>query len=259
MLPGLVTAFRTLTIFPVPGQEASNPSSALPYFPVVGLALGMLLWLISLIDRVMGANGWPMGVAALMLVTSVICTRSLHLDGLADLADALGGGWGRDRRLAIMKDFRLGVFGAVAIILLLLCKWLAFSRLTTASSTIWVILIFMISRTMQVNLAVKLPYARSEGGTAFSFVQDAAGRQRAAAFLISLIAALVYGPAGLILLATGESLTWAYGSWCRKHLGGITGDLLGAGNEIVETFLLLLAAAPGSVIVEYTGWGWVFR
>ncbi len=258
MFSGLVTAFRTLTIFPVPGRETPNHSAALPFFPVVGLALGLLLWVMSLANGVIAGSGWPMGVAALMLLTSVISTRSLHLDGLADLADAVGGGWDPDRRLAIMKDSRLGVFGAVAIMLTMFCKWLAFSRLLTAASTIWVILICMVSRAMQVSLAVRLPYARREGGTAFAFVQNATGYQRAAAFFISLAAALLYGPVGVFFLAVAETLTWAYGIWCRKYLGGITGDSLGAGNEIIETVLLLLAAAPGAPIMSYTGWGWVF-
>jgi adenosylcobinamide-GDP ribazoletransferase len=255
VLQGLVTAFRTLTILPVPGRDASDHSHALPFFPVVGLSIGLLLWILSLINCAIAGSGWPMGVAALMLLGSVICTRSLHLDGLADLADAIGGGWDRDRRLEIMKDSRLGVFGAVALIFTLLCKWLAFSRLITAAGVIWVILICVISRTMQVSLAVRLPYARSEGGTAFSFVQDATGYQRAAAFFITLVAA----PLGLLFLAIAEALTWAYGAWCRNYMGGVTGDLLGAGNEIIETGLLLLAAAPGSALMDYTGWGWVFN
>jgi adenosylcobinamide-GDP ribazoletransferase len=158
-----------------------------------------------------------------------------------------------------MKDSSLGVFGAVAVILILLCKWLAFARLITADSVIWAILIFMVSRTMQVNLAVRLPYARSEGGTAISFVQNARGLQRVIALSLSLIVALAYGPIGLFLLALAETLTWLYGNWCRRHLGGITGDLLGAGNEIIEVVLLLLVASPASKIMAYTGWSWVFQ
>ena len=200
-----------------------------------------------------------MGVAALMLLASVILTRSLHLDGLADLADAIGGGWDRDRRLEIMKDSSLGVFGAVAVTVTLLCKWLAFSRLVTAAGAIWVILIFMISRAMQVNLAVKLSYARSEGGTALPYVQGATGYQRAVALIVALIAALAYGPIGVLFLLIAETLTWAYGGWCRKYMGGITGDLLGAGNEIIEVVLLFMAAIIGNQLLGYTGWGWVFH
>ena len=256
MFSGLVTAFRTLTILPVPGRDASDHSHALPFFPVVGLSIGLLLWILSLINCAIVGSGWPMGVAALMLVSSVLVTRALHLDGLADLADAIGGGWDQSTRLEIMKDTHLGVFGAVAIILTLLCKWLAFTRLITTQTTVWVILIHMISRTMQVQLAVRLPYARSEGGTASSFVETATGYQRAAAFLITLVAALAFGPFGLLALALAETITWGYDTWCGKSMGGITGDLLGAGNEIIEVTLLLLAAILGSQLDNYIGWGW---
>ena len=242
MSRGLITAFRTLTIFPVPGRDTSIHSDSLPFFPVVGAVLGLLLWALSLINTLINGNGgWPMGVAAIMLLASVISTRSLHLDGLADFVDAAGGGWDQSKRLEIMKDTRLGVFGAVAIILTLLCKWLAFARLIATGSTIWLILIHMLSRTMQVHLAVKLPYARSEGGTALPFVQDAA-----------------YGPLGLVALAVAQIITWVYGAWCRKNMGGITGDLLGAGNEIIEVTLLLLAATLGNQLPGCIGWGWLF-
>jgi adenosylcobinamide-GDP ribazoletransferase len=259
MLRGLVTAFRTLTIFPIPGEDAPKLSDSLPFFPMVGFALGLLLWLVSLIDRFIGGSGWPMGIAALMLLANIISTRALHLDGLADFADALGGGWDRTRRLEIMKDTRLGVFGGVAVIVALLCKWLAFSRLVSVGSTIWVILFFMIARTMQVHLAVQLDYARAEGGTASSFVQGASGYHCGAAYIITLAVASFFGPFGLGALAVAVIITWIYGAWCRRNIGGITGDLLGAGNEIIEVALLLLAAAPGSLLLGYTGWGWLLN
>jgi adenosylcobinamide-GDP ribazoletransferase len=259
MLSGLVTAFRTLTIFPTPGQDAPKLSNSLPFFPVVGFTLGLLLWLVSLLDRLISGSGWPMGIAALMLVANIISTRALHLDGLADFADAVGGAWDKAKRLEIMKDSRLGVFGGVAVITALLCKCLAFARLISVGSTVWVILLCMIARTMQVHLAVRLDYARAEGGTAGSFVQGASGYHLVAAYMITLVAALLFGPFGLGALALAVIITWLYGAWCRQNIGGITGDLLGAGNEIIEVILLLLVAAPGSLIMNYTGWGWVFH
>jgi adenosylcobinamide-GDP ribazoletransferase len=158
-----------------------------------------------------------------------------------------------------MKDSRLGVFGAVAVILTLLFKWLAFSRLVAVSSTVWIIIVLMISRTMQVHLAVRLEYARTEGGTAASVVHEASGYHFAAAYMITLVAALVSGPMGLAALAVAEIITRAYGAWCRKNIGGITGDLLGAGNEIIEVVLLFLAASLGNQLSVYSGWGWVYH
>jgi adenosylcobinamide-GDP ribazoletransferase len=257
MLRGLVTAFRTLTIFPVPGREATSHSAALPYFPLVGTVLGLLLWLLALANRLFPGDGWSLGIAAFMLLVSVIGTRALHLDGLADLVDALGGGGDPARRLEIMKDSSLGPFGGVALILVLFCKWVAFARLVSTGSTAWLILIFAISRTMQVKLAVSLPYARSEAGTALPFVRDATFSQGMAALAITAVVALPYGPLGLLALALAECITWLYGRWCRKHIGGITGDLLGAGNELIETFLLMLAAVPGGSLASHTGWLWV--
>jgi adenosylcobinamide-GDP ribazoletransferase len=259
MLRELVTAFRTLTVFPIPGQDAPKLSNSLPFFPVVGFALGLLLWLVGLLDRLTSGNGWPMGIAALMLLANIISTRALHLDGLADFADSLGGGWDKTKRLEIMKDSRLGVFGGVAVITALLCKWLAFSRLVSVGSTVWVILLCMISRTMQVHLAVRLDYARAEGGTAAAFVEGGSTYHLVAAYVATLVATLLYGPVGLGVLAVAVIITWVYGAWCRQNIGGITGDLLGADNEIIEVTLLLVAAMLGKPLMAYTGWGWLIH
>ena len=258
MSVGLVTAFRTLTVLPIPGPEAPQPASALPYFPIVGGVLGLLLWLVGLTNCLIAGGGWPAGVAAFMVLADAALTRAIHLDGLADCVDALGGGWDRQRRLEIMKDSQLGVFGVVALMLVLLCKWLAFSRLVAGGSTSWVVLIFVISRTMQVDLMVRLPYARSEAGTASLFVTGAKTWHRYAALSISLALGIgFYGLLSLGALAVARGLTWWFGSLCHRRLGGVTGDLLGADNELVETTLLMLVAASDPWIVTHTGWSWL--
>lgn len=258
MLPGLTTAFRTLTILPVPGRDASEPAASLPFFPVVGGVLGLMLWGISLSNGLFQDGGWPAGVAALMLVAGSLLTRGLHLDGFADCIDAVGGARDRERRLAIMKDTHLGAFGAVALVLLLLAKWIALTRLVSSGTAVWVILVLAVSRTMQVDLAVRLPYARRERGTGHPYVTGAApwhmGVAAAAAVGIALGG---YGPLGLGALVVGIGITRIFGAWCRSRLGGITGDLLGAGNELVEVCLLFLLAAPGPRLLAYSGWHWI--
>ena len=104
MLRELITAIRTLSILPVPGKGTEDLSSALSWFPVVGALLGGLLYLLALIASSVTDGRWPEGVAAILLLAAVVLTRGLHLDGLADWADAFGGGQDRDHTLAIMKD-----------------------------------------------------------------------------------------------------------------------------------------------------------
>jgi adenosylcobinamide-GDP ribazoletransferase len=255
---GLTTAFRTLTILPLPGRDASEPAASLPFFPVVGGVLGLVLWGISLSNGLFPDSGWPAGAAVLMLVADSLLTRGLHLDGFADCIDAVGGTLDRERRLAIMKDTHLGAFGAIALVLLLLAKWIAMTRLVSSGTAVWVILVLVVSRTMQVDLAVRLPYARPERGTGHPFVTGAAPWHLAVAAAAAVGIALGgYGPLGLGVLGVGVGITRLFGAWCRSRLGGITGDLLGAGNELVELCLLFLLAAPGPRLLAYSGWAWI--
>ncbi|MBW1980137.1 MAG: adenosylcobinamide-GDP ribazoletransferase [Deltaproteobacteria bacterium] len=254
MLPELTTAIRTLTILPIPGREAENPAASLPYFPLVGCLLGLCLWAAGLLGNLIPGNGWPAGVAGLMVAAHIVLTRALHLDGLADLVDAIGGSWDKHERLAIMKDSHLGVFGAIAVALVLLLKWLAFARMVAGGTTLWLVLIFAIARAIQVDLAVQLPYARAEGGTASSFVEAATSRHRYSALGFTLVLAVVFGPPGVVLFTVAVTVSRLYGRWCGKRLGGISGDMLGAANELVETALFMLLAALGPTVTTYSSW-----
>ena len=126
-LAGALAAIRYLTILPLPrSQAAGDLGRAAGWFPVVGLALGACLALASLAaDRVV-----PPGVGAMLLVALwAALTGGLHLDGLADSCDGLGGGWSRERALSIMRDARSGPYGVTAIVLVLGLKAAALSSL----------------------------------------------------------------------------------------------------------------------------------
>ena len=110
--------------------------------------------------------------------------------------------------------------------------------------------------TLADSYSHALPNSAGTVGGDIALCKNASGYQRWATFTIVLIAALAYGPLGLAALAVAQIITWVYGGWCKKKMGGITGDLLGAGNEIIEVTLLLLAAIPGSQLDTYIGWGW---
>jgi len=254
MLRGLVTALRTLTILPVPGRDAQDLAAALPWFPLVGGLIGAALYgLVLACGQLPG--GWPAGAALAAVLGGIILTRGLHLDGLADWADGFGGGRDRESTLRIMKDPSVGAFGTLALVGVLLAKWAAVARLAESGAAVWMVAACVISRTAQVDLAVMLPYARAEGGTAAAFVLGARSGHRLAALGLALALGLAaVGPWAAAALAAGVILDLAFGLWCCRRVGGVTGDLLGAASELVETAILVACAAPGTRMLEITGW-----
>ena len=250
MLRGFITAFRTLTAVQLPGRDADDFASSLPWFPIVGLLLGGALW-----GCAVACAAWPEAAALAVVALGAILTRGLHLDGLADWADSLGILYDRKRALEVMKDPRTGSFAVVALILVILAKWVALVRLIGAGESMWLLAAVVISRTMQVETAVSQPYARAEGGTAAGFVANATWVHRAVALAAAaVILAGVFGPTGFAPLLFGWIICTAFSFWCRKRYGGVTGDLLGACSEIVETAILLTAAALVSYLPRIPGW-----
>jgi adenosylcobinamide-GDP ribazoletransferase len=125
----MLTAFRTLTILPIPGKDTENYATSLMWFPLVGAILGGILLLIHYM--IIGIlNHISSGVEALVLVTlNAVLTGGMHLDGLADVADALGCRQDREKMFSVMKDPRIGAFGTIALILALLGQWIAITQL----------------------------------------------------------------------------------------------------------------------------------
>ncbi|MBI2058494.1 MAG: adenosylcobinamide-GDP ribazoletransferase [Nitrospirae bacterium] len=247
-----MTAIRTLTILPSPGADAVKLSDALPWFPIVGLALGMLLYAgIRMLDFMAG-DRWPEGIAAATIVAGTILTGGLHLDGLADWADSLGGGGNRQRMLDIMKDSRTGAFGVIAVVSVILLKWIALSRLISLHLAIWMVAAYVVSRCMQADLAGRLPYARIDG-TAAPFIHPAGMARRAVILGSGLsIMLLLCGFAGGAIFLVGGLAAWLFGRWCLLRLAGVTGDLLGACSEWTEVLTLFLCAFAGEKIIPWS-------
>jgi len=258
-MKGFVSAIRTLTSFPVTGREGEEIASSIPWFPVVGLALGLILFGIGHVCTLFPFGRWDAGGALLMVGAGIWLTRGLHLDGLADWADSIGGYYDRDKRLAIMKDVYLGAFGVLALILVLTAKWIAFERLLSSGTLIWIPVVFVISRGMMAELITTLPYARKiDQGMAGPFIEGASGRHRLISLFLSLVFTLPFGPLGPVFFGLAALMTWLFKRRCRYRFGGITGDLLGTANEMVEVSLLFICALPGKSILCYTGWTWLF-
>jgi adenosylcobinamide-GDP ribazoletransferase len=232
-------ALTFLSIIPwprLPLAGAQDLARSMFWFPWVGLILGLGYFGIWL------GLGWlfPAPAAAgLFLACTVLATRGLHLDGLADTVDGLGGGQTPEARLCIMKDSRLGAFGGVALIVVLLAKF-AFLLSLAYSRSGWGVLVFpILSRWGMVLLAYASPYARPEGGLGEAMTTGVSGKTLVGATLsaggLTVAAA---GPRGLLLLAGAAMVVFALRRLFRKKLGGITGDTLGACNEILEALLL---------------------
>jgi len=242
-LGGLVTAFRLLTILPVPGKDSLKMASALPWFPVVGLALGLIVYSSASVVNCAVYGKWPEITAFTALVAGVFFTRGFHLDGLSDWADSFGSISDRKRMLEIMKDSRVGVFGVLALICVILGKWVALVKLWQLHDGHWIIVVYVVSRAMQVELATSLPYARAEGGTGQDFVSGSRMHHRLLALALAVaILYVTFSINGVIVSAVGFLACRLFALSCKKRLGGITGDTLGACSEIVE-FAILFAVA----------------
>ncbi len=241
MIRSVVSAVRTLTRFCIPGKSAENDVGALYFFPLVGAVIGGVVaavaWLFG------GLALWHAGAGAAGIAASVWMTGALHLDGLGDVADAVYGGWTREKRLEIMKDTHMGAFGTIAIALVLLLKTVSLTRLAAISSWLWIPIPFVLSRTHLVLLAVTLPYARRKGGTAAHIVENAKARHMAGASVLSLLLCwMLAGIPGLGAFVLSSLVALPLAGWMRRSFGGVTGDLLGMANELLECMLLFGAA-----------------
>ncbi|HSB43192.1 MAG TPA: adenosylcobinamide-GDP ribazoletransferase [Methylomirabilota bacterium] len=239
----LILALRFLTVIPIPGREAAGPGAlgrAAWWFPVVGLILGAGL---ALAARVVEALWPPLAGAAVLVATWKIATGGIHLDGLADSLDGLAG---RDAagRVAVMRDSRLGVFGAAGLALLLLLGVTALAGLTASLRLRVLVLAPTIGRVAPLLAGAWLPPATPGRGLGAAF---AAGLSRRAGIAHALAAIAL---AAWLLGAWGAGL--AVGAWAAallaaaflaRRLGGVTGDVLGAVVELAELGMLLGAAA----------------
>ncbi|MBW2709524.1 MAG: adenosylcobinamide-GDP ribazoletransferase [Deltaproteobacteria bacterium] len=255
-MKGLSSAIRTLTLIPCAVREDEKLSDSLYWFVVVGLGLGLALFAFGSLWQWILPTPWPLGGAVLLVALEVFLTRGLHLDGLADWADSIGG-FGRERRLAIMKDVSVGAFGSLALILDVVLRVVIFSKLMASGSLIWILVVTVIAKDIMVGLTTTLPYARAEGGMAGPFVAGASREHWFFSHCLCLVVCLFFGPLGVGLFFLGWGFTALYGKQCRKQFGGITGDLLGTANEMVSLLLLLFCAVWGKEIMSVTGWFWL--
>ena len=222
--------------------EVEDLRRAAAYFPAVGAAVGGGVGALAV--RLAARLPTPLAVA-LSLAAGTAVTGALHLDALADSADAVGA-HGRERALEVMRDPRLGSFGAAALALDLLVKSAALAALAERSDAVGVAgAAGALSRAVPVALAAALPYARTGEGTGLAITGTSRGRAAAAGGLALAATAIGARGAGVRLATVAASVVLACGLVCQRWLGGVTGDTLGASLELSETAVLVAAVAFG--------------
>jgi adenosylcobinamide-GDP ribazoletransferase len=242
MAPGSpLAAIAFLTRFPLRRQPSlDDVSRSQAWFAAVGLLIGLALWAI---DRVTMRALPDDGTNALIVVALAGITGALHLDGLADTADGLAGGHLPERRLAIMRDVRVGTYGVVAIVAVFGLKWAGLASLPSDARVEAIILAPCLARLGVVAAIAAYPYARAEGMGAW-FHERAWPLAFAVCTLTAGAAAVaLFGAGGVLLLVFSLALALAFGALVTRLAGGMSGDSYGATIEIGEALVLLFAAA----------------
>jgi adenosylcobinamide-GDP ribazoletransferase len=236
-----LAAIGFLTIIPVPAT--TNDGRQVLYFPLVGLALGGMLYGV---DHLL-APYTEIRIVVDVLFLAVI-SGALHLDGLADTADGFFSHRPRERILEIMKDSRIGVMGVLALLFCILLKLAGVAGVIHSESLIWLVLAPALGRTAQVIGLVFVNHVPSEKMLAENFYQQ--GKFSLLIFCPLPFAILLYmdwllGLASLILFSL---LLVSLLMWFKSKIGGITGDTLGATTEIIEMTFLLMGGVSASIL-----------
>jgi len=255
-----LVATQFLTRLPTPAWENFEPSwlpQSARYFPLVGVLVGGInvgvWWLLG--------HWLPSAVTVgLMLAVSLLVTGAFHEDGLADTCDGFGGGMTQDRILAIMKDSRIGAYGAIAVCVMLGLKWATYAAIPAAAFPLMVIGAHMFSRWCACGLIWGLHYVRSEDDAKVRPLADSlGGRDWVMSGVLGALGVAPFAYAGnpmphvlvfraLAAAVAASAITAVVAAlYFRKRIGGYTGDCLGAVQQLTElAFLLVALAVVGS-------------
>ncbi|ATF19191.1 adenosylcobinamide-GDP ribazoletransferase [Phaeobacter gallaeciensis] len=232
-----------LTRLPTPRlqkQQFARHAHAVWAFPFAGVAVAVPACLLAVIAQGMGLS--PMLAAGIALLTQTVLTGAMHEDGLADTADGFWGGFTRERRLEIMKDSQIGTYGVLALILTFGLRWVAYASLLAADAA-WALLpVAMLSRAMMPVVMAALPNARTTGLS--SSVGRPPWRNCGLGLAIATLATvLTLGWAAWGPLLAMCVVAAAIAATARTKIGGQTGDVLGATQQLCELVALLCLSA----------------
>jgi len=237
----LAAGFLTiLPVLPRTGVAPETLAASFGWFPLVGFALGAVLMAENLLLTPLFGDALA---AVVMVLTLTVLTGAVHVDALADTADALGARSDRRRALEIMRDSRIGSFGAISIFFLLALEIAALVTMGEARRTAALWLAPGLARWAMVAVGWRIDYLRAEGAGTL-LVAPGGDRNLALAGAIAAVAALpILSWRVLAAYAAAAALAATLRAAYRRWLGGVTGDLLGAAGELVELAVLLVLTA----------------
>lgn len=243
-----LVALAFFTRIPIPASIPYSPerlNQANRYFGVVGMIVGAMTALVYLAGAALFS---PTIAVALAMVASLLLTGAFHEDGLADVFDGFGGGWTPEQKLTIMKDSRLGTYGAAALIMMLGLKWLTLSTLAERSiflPALALLVMHTLSRICAASLIFSYPYVRADAQSKVKPLANQQSQQDLWVLIATGLIILLLLPltSALALMITIALVRWWCGRWFQRQLGGYTGDCLGAAQQISELtgYLVLLA------------------
>jgi adenosylcobinamide-GDP ribazoletransferase len=243
-LADVMQAAAFLTRLPVPlsGVSKIRPLADVVWsFPVVGLLVGGLAGLALTIGFQLGFHPLVCGLLAIGL--QILVTGALHEDGLADVADGFGGGHRVSDKLRIMRDSMLGSYGVLALVFSVALRASALASMASPTTAVLALVAAAaVSRAMVVALMSLMEMARTDGLAAAAGKPTNEG-MLAAFGLAAVSAFLLLGAAGWIVLAIAALATLGMGLLARRQIGGVTGDVLGAVQQVTEVAVLLSVAA----------------
>ena len=233
-------ALSFLTILPVgkllPSEEKGLARS-MAFFPLVGLVIGLLsasgYYLLTLLFPKSLVLWLTIGLLAYL-------TRGLHLDGFADTMDGVASGGTKEKILEVMRDSRIGAFGVVGLILLIGAKYYALDQISNPALPYSLILMAVMGRNSMVLVCYRSAYARPNEGLGRPFTKNLGSREMVLSLVsASGIALLLMGLKGILVFLGICLFSLGYRFFFKKKLGGVTGDILGAANELAELLCLI--------------------
>jgi len=246
----LRAAIQFITLLPAGRTPAYHPREMIAFFPAVGLLLGLIL---AVFDAI-ALQLWPgtFVPAVLDIVLLIFLTGALHIDGLADSADGLFGHRDKETALAIMKDSRIGVMGMTAVICGLAIKFAGISGLPPAISLPRFLILLVVpglARSAMIFGIHWLPYGRPAGGTGFDLFENPIRLKDYWGMGLCLLLSLFLGWRGILMIIAFFAALSGILFYYRRRMGCITGDMLGAMTEVIESVLFLVVCMGGTAFL----------